>query len=175
MKKWRAESSQGLLANIRWTIFRLPVCYKKRERERERERDILLFSWDDSPRGPGPPHYQGFMITLRHNTLGRIPLDEWSARHRDLYLTKHSTDKRQTTNHSPGWIRSHNPSKRAAAEPRLRPRPLVKAKNEKYSTIILPVLLYGCEPWWRNTGWGVTKIEWPKKIFGPKKDKVKEE
>jgi hypothetical protein len=34
-------------------------------------------------------------ITLRHTTLGRTPLDEWSARCRDLYLTKHNTVKRQ--------------------------------------------------------------------------------
>ena len=44
-----------------------------------------------------PPHYLGFMITLIHTTLGRIPLDEWSARRRDLYLTIHNTHKRQTS------------------------------------------------------------------------------
>ena len=37
---------------------------------------FFLFSWHDSPRGPGPPHYQGFTITLRHTTLGTTPLDE---------------------------------------------------------------------------------------------------
>jgi len=37
------------------------------------------------------------MITLRHTTLGSTPLDEWSARHRDLYPTTHNTHKRQTT------------------------------------------------------------------------------
>jgi len=37
----------------------------------------------------------GFMITLiGHITLGRTPLDEWSALHRDLYLTAHNTHKR---------------------------------------------------------------------------------
>jgi len=36
-------------------------------------------------------------ITLRHTTLGRTPLDELSARHRDLSLTKHNILKRQTT------------------------------------------------------------------------------
>jgi len=36
--------------------------------------------------GLRPPHCQDFEITLRHTTLGRTPLDEWSARHRDLYL-----------------------------------------------------------------------------------------
>jgi hypothetical protein len=31
----------------------------------------------------------------RHITLGRTPLDKWSARSRDLYLTTHNADKRQ--------------------------------------------------------------------------------
>ena len=46
----------------------------------------------------GPrPHYQGFTITLRHTTLGRTPLDERSARRRDLYLTTHNIHNRQTS------------------------------------------------------------------------------
>jgi hypothetical protein len=31
------------------------------------------------------------------NTVGRTPLDEWSARRRDLYLTTHNTHNRQTS------------------------------------------------------------------------------
>jgi hypothetical protein len=50
-----------------------------------------------APRGPGPPHYRSFTITLRHTTLGRTPLDERSARCRDLCLTIHNTHKRQTS------------------------------------------------------------------------------
>jgi len=42
-------------------------------------------------------HNRGFMFTLRHTTLGRTPLDEWSARCRDLYLTIHDTHNRQTS------------------------------------------------------------------------------
>jgi hypothetical protein len=68
----------------------------------------------NSPRGPGPSHDRGFVITLRHTTLGRTPLYEWSARCRDLYLTTHNTRKRQ--NHGPGGIRTHNPRKLTAAE-----------------------------------------------------------
>jgi hypothetical protein len=34
------------------------------------------------------------MITLRHTTLGKSPLDEGSARRRDLYLTTHNTHNR---------------------------------------------------------------------------------
>ena len=37
------------------------------------------------------------MITLRHITVRRTPLDEWSARSRDLCLTTHNTHKKQTS------------------------------------------------------------------------------
>jgi len=48
-----------------------------------------------SPSGLGPPQYRGFTIKLRHTTHGKTPLEEWSARRRDLYLTTHKTHKRQ--------------------------------------------------------------------------------
>jgi len=35
--------------------------------------------------------------TQRHITVGRTPLDEWSARRRDLNLTTHNTHDRQTS------------------------------------------------------------------------------
>jgi hypothetical protein len=35
--------------------------------------------------------------TKRRTTVGRTPLDEWSARRRDLYLTTHNTHNRQTS------------------------------------------------------------------------------
>jgi hypothetical protein len=50
-----------------------------------------------SPSGPGPRHYRGFTITLRHATPDRTALDEWSARRRDLYLTTRNNHKRQTS------------------------------------------------------------------------------
>jgi len=50
-----------------------------------------------TPSGPGRSHYRGFTIQLRHTTIGRTPLEEWSARRRDLYLTTHNTCKRQTS------------------------------------------------------------------------------
>jgi len=34
---------------------------------------------------------------LRHITFSKTPLDKWSAHPRDLYLTTHSTQKRQTS------------------------------------------------------------------------------
>jgi hypothetical protein len=79
---------------------------------------VFFSSGATAPSEPGPPHYRGFTITLRHTTLGRTPLDEWWARRRDLYLTTRNTHKI----HAPGGIRTHKPSKRTAADPRLRPR-----------------------------------------------------
>ena len=38
-----------------------------------------------------------FGITFRHTTVCRTPLDEWSGRHRDLYLKTRSTHNRQTS------------------------------------------------------------------------------
>jgi len=35
--------------------------------------------------------------TQRRTTVGRTPLDEWSARRRNLYLTTHNTHNRQTS------------------------------------------------------------------------------
>ena len=59
--------------------------------------------------------------TRWRTTVGRTPLDEWSARRKDLYLTtlKHS---RQTNIHAPGGIRTHDLSRRAAADLCLRLR-----------------------------------------------------
>jgi hypothetical protein len=57
-------------------------------------------------------HYRGFTITLRHTTFGRIPLDEWSTRRRDRYLTTHDIHKTET--HAHGGNRIRNPNKRAA-------------------------------------------------------------
>ena len=42
------------------------------------------------PVSQGRSHYQCFTITLRHTTVGKTPLDEWSALLRDLYLTTHN-------------------------------------------------------------------------------------
>ena len=72
-------------------------------------------------RGSWLPHSRGFLDhTQRRPTVGRTPLDERSARRRDLYLTTHNTHK--TNIHAPGGIRTHDLSRLAAVDLRLRPR-----------------------------------------------------
>jgi hypothetical protein len=64
----------------------------------------FFFQRLDSPLGAiGRLIFRGFTITLRHITRGRTPLDQWSARHRDLYLTTQNTHKRQTSMPSAGF------------------------------------------------------------------------
>ena len=41
--------------------------------------------------------------TQRCTTVGRTPLDEWSARRRDLYLTTHNTHNRKTSTSLAGF------------------------------------------------------------------------
>jgi hypothetical protein len=53
--------------------------------------------WLSAPSKQGPAHYRGFTITLRHSTVGRTPLDEWSGLRRNLYLSKHNTHKKETS------------------------------------------------------------------------------
>jgi len=81
---------------------------------------IVIFAHGaTSPGEPGSPHYPGFTITLRHTTLNRSPLDEWSVRHGDLYLTTQLSEV--TDIRAPGGIRTRNPRKRSVADPHLRP------------------------------------------------------
>jgi len=40
-------------------------------------------------------NYSHIYYTQRRTTGGRIPLDEWSGRRRDLYLTTHNTHNKQ--------------------------------------------------------------------------------
>jgi hypothetical protein len=47
----------------------------------------VFFPGSISSSVPRPSHCRGITITLRHTTLRKTPLDEWSDRRRDLYLT----------------------------------------------------------------------------------------
>jgi hypothetical protein len=90
-------------------------------RPKSKSRSGTLFSFYHGANGPiGPSHYRRFTISLRPTALGRTPLDEWSSRRRDLYLTTHSTHDRHPCHQHDSNPQS--PRKRVAADPRLRPR-----------------------------------------------------
>ena len=77
--------------------------------------DFFFRLWRNSPTRARTASFLRFIDhTQWHTTVGTTPLDEWSARRRDLTTPK--TDIRTA-----GGIRTRNPSKQAAANPRLRP------------------------------------------------------
>ena len=59
---------------------------------------IFFILWRCAPTRAMASSFLRFLDhTQRRNTVGRTPLDEWSARSRDLYLTTHNTHNRQTS------------------------------------------------------------------------------
>jgi len=68
--------------------------------------------------GSGPPHYRRFTITLRHATLGRTPLDEWTDRRRGLSTWQYTT---HTRDRHPCRQRNSNPQSQQVSSRRPTP------------------------------------------------------
>ena len=65
---------------------------------------FFFFLWRCGPTPAMPSPFFRFLDHIqRRITFGRTPLDEWSARRRDLYLTTHNTHNRQTSMPSVGF------------------------------------------------------------------------
>jgi hypothetical protein len=65
----------------------------------------IFFLLSNSHSWPRAFSFRGFLDhTQRRTTFGRTPLDEWSAPHKDLYLTTHSTSNRQISTSPPGFL-----------------------------------------------------------------------
>ena len=59
---------------------------------------IFVCYWCNSPQWARASSFTRFLDHIqRRTTVNRTPLDEWSARRRDLYLTTHNTHNRQTS------------------------------------------------------------------------------
>ena len=97
----------------------------------ENRKDLFFSTALTALSGPGPLLCRNFTITLSHTTLGRAPLEERSALRIDLYLTTHNTQKKETSMPHCG-IRTRNPSKRAAADSRLRPHSYWDRRKNSY-------------------------------------------
>jgi hypothetical protein len=82
---------------------------------------LLICFWRDSPQWARASSFTRFLDhTQRRTTVGRTPLDEWSARLRDFY-PQNTQHFQQTDIHAPGGIRTHNLSRRTVAHLRVRP------------------------------------------------------
>jgi len=86
---------------------------------------LVFFTWRNSSQWARAASFQSSSTTLRHTTLGRSPVDEWSARQ---HITL-STDRHPC----PGRIRTRNPSKQEAADLRLWPRGQRNQPNLTYT------------------------------------------
>jgi hypothetical protein len=65
---------------------------------------LLLFFGATAPQRARASSFTGFLDhTERRTTVGRTPLDEWSARRKNLYLKTHKTHKRKTSMPSVGF------------------------------------------------------------------------
>jgi choline dehydrogenase-like flavoprotein len=81
----------------------------------------LLFLWLCSPAPALASSSTKFLDhAQRHATVGRTPLNEWSVGSRDL--PDNSQHTQQTNIHATGGIRTHDRSRRAAVDQRLRQR-----------------------------------------------------
>jgi hypothetical protein len=86
-------------------ISELCFCYQRDKEALKIDFSDKFWWWSFFPhcgaatqRGSWPPHSWGFLdYTQQRITVGRTPLDEWSARRRYLYLTVHNTHNTQTS------------------------------------------------------------------------------
>ena len=83
-----------------------------------------------------------FDHTERHTTVGRTPLDEGSARRRDLYLTTHNTHNRHPC---PRW--DSNPRSQQASG--RRPTPQTARLLDRLATFLIRLNII---PFFKNTG-----------------------
>jgi hypothetical protein len=66
---------------------------------------LFLYVWRHSRQWVMTSSFTRFLDhTQRRTTVGRTPLDKWSARSRDLYLTIYNTHNRQTSM-PPVWFK----------------------------------------------------------------------
>ena len=102
--------------------------------------------WISSPTRARAVWFLGFLDhTHWHIIIGRTPLDEWSARRKDLYLTTHNAQ--ETDFHAHGGIRNLDRTKRAAAD--LRRRPFRNLDRQVvFIIIIIIIITWRYSPTW---------------------------
>ena len=95
--------------------------------------------------------------TQRRSTVGRTPLDVWSARRRDLYLTTHNTHNRQTSR----W--DSNPQSQLASG--RRPTPYT-ARPLGPECVVFATIKAKCK-YWRRSYWMWQESSPPSISFQP--------
>jgi len=98
--------------------------------------------WRDSSQWARASSFTRFLDhTQRRTTVGRTPLDEWSARRRDLYLTIHNTHNIQTSMPTVGFEPTIPTSERPQTHATETCRWIVIYNKMKY---IISVCIFWC-------------------------------
>ena len=123
---WINMSDKNVLPQVteQWSV-NCVLCeiYPDRHRLILVSYSVCLFVFGTTaPTGPGPPHSRGFYIT--HNDTPQSVGLLWTSDQlvAETSTWQHTQHSQQTNVHVPGGIRNHNPSRRATADLRLRPR-----------------------------------------------------
>jgi len=96
---------------------------------------FFFFLWRCDPTRVMASSFLRFLdYTQRRTTVGRTPLDEWSAHRRDLYLTTHNTHNRQTSMPPVGF----EPTISAGERPQTYVLDRAATGNGRYCTITNP-------------------------------------
>jgi hypothetical protein len=95
---WRHQH-QRVPVRYRWAALNfIRMYFVKSSISTHRGISTLFFLWRYDPTRVMAYSFLRFLDhTQRRTTVGRIPLDEWSARRRDLFLTTHNTHNRQAS------------------------------------------------------------------------------
>jgi hypothetical protein len=141
-------SPLGMVGSWTWLPYVVPkrrrLTTKQHRAKPKKDKELGLLPWQHSRSRPTATQYRDLTITLRHTTSGRTPLDEWSARRRDLYLTTHNTDKRQTSMPAAGFEPTIRTSERPQTHALDRGATGTDRAQIYFPLILLHLDLFGC-------------------------------
>ena len=131
---------------------------------------LLFFLWRCDPTRVKASSFLRILDhTQRRTTVGRTPLDEWSARRRDLYLTTHNTHNRQTSMPSVGFEPTISAGG-AAADLRLRPHGYWDRRNTllgKHNIWFWNLRYRVNQPWLINFLWFTSTVLPQQSLYFP--------
>jgi len=81
---------------------------------------LHIHSFITAPSAPKPPHYWGFEVKLTQHSIRVLWTNDRPVAETSTW--QHTAFREERYIHVPSVIRTHSPSRRAAADPHLRPR-----------------------------------------------------
>ena len=126
-RKFYFRPARDTATNTEWQLpeFVLTQFVSPDDEHDTLETCLFVCFWHNSPQWARASSFTRFLDhTQRRTTIGRTPLDEWSARRRDLYLTTHNCHNRQTSMPTVGFEPAISAGERPQTYALDRARPL---------------------------------------------------